>query len=173
MDPLSLLIKTTIGSAFYHERRYAEAIRELLTVVEMEERFGFGHYALGQAYEKQGMYTEAITSLKRAVELTEESALSLAMLGRVFAIAGDEKQARLLLADLERLAATRYVSPVHFACLLSGLNETSLVLDWLEKALHLRAPELIGIGIWPVFDPLRMESRFRTLCQAIGVSNAA
>lgn len=173
LDPLSLLIKTTIGSAFYHERRYQEAIKELLAVVEMEERFGLGHYTLGQAYEKQGMYEEAITALKRAVELTEGSALSLAMLGRVFALAGHEKQARGLLADLERLAASKYVSPVHFACLLSGLNETPLVLDLLEKAFHLRAPEIVGIGIWPVFDPLRTESRFRTLCQAIGVPNAA
>ena len=107
------------------------------------------------------------------MELTEESALSLAMLGRVFAIAGDEKQARLLLADLEHLAASRYVSPVHFACLLSGLDESSLVLDWLEKAFHLRAPELIGIGTWPIFDSLRAESRFHTLCQAMGVPNAA
>ncbi len=173
LDPLSLLVKTAIGSAFYHERRYQEATRELLTVVEMEERFGFGHYALGQVYEKQAMYPEAIAALQRAVELTERSALSLAMLGRVFAIAGRTKEARLLLADLEGLAATRYISPVHFACLLSGFDETSLVLDFLEKAIDVRAPEVISIGTWPVFDPLRKESRFLDLCQAIGVPNAA
>ncbi|HEV2965137.1 MAG TPA: protein kinase [Candidatus Angelobacter sp.] len=172
LDPLSLLIKTAIGSELYFERRYDDAIRELLTVVEMEPAYGIAYYALGKIYEKKEDYAKAIAALQRAVELTEGSAPSVAMLGRVQAIAGHASEARLLLADLEHLAATRYVSPVYFACLLSGLNETSLALDCLEKAFQSRLPEIIAIGVWPVFDSLRLEPRFRALCDAMDIPNS-
>jgi serine/threonine-protein kinase len=172
LDPLSLLIKTTMGSELYFERRYDEAIQELLTVVEMEPTYGIAYYALGQVYEKKEAYSQAIDALQRAVELMEGSAQALAMLGRLHAIAGHASEAAALLADLERLAATRYVSPVHFACLFAGLKQTSLALDSLENALRSRSPEVVAVGVWPVFDSLRPESRFRTLCQTMGVPNS-
>lgn len=171
LDPLSLFTKTTIGATLYYERRYSEAARELLTVVEMEDRFGLGHQTLGKVYEKLGMYSEAITALQRAVDLTERSASSLAMLGRVFAMSGHEREARLVMADLEALAASRYISPVHFAYLLSGFDQVALSLDWLEKAFELRAPQLVDIGVSPIFDSLRADPRFHVLCQAMGIPN--
>ncbi|HEV3040414.1 MAG TPA: protein kinase [Candidatus Angelobacter sp.] len=169
LDPLSLLVRATLGSELYFERRYDDAIRELSAVVEMDPTFGLAYYALGPVYEKKEMYPEAITALKRAVELTEGSAPPLAMLGRAYALAGHASDARALLADLERLAATRYVSPVCFAYVFSGLHETSLALDSLERAFQWRTPEIIGIRVWPVFDSLHPEPRFRALCKAMGI----
>jgi serine/threonine-protein kinase len=173
LDPLSLVIKTTIGSELYFERRYDDAIRELITVIEMEPTFGIAHYALGQAYEKKEMYPEAIASLQRAVELTERSASALAMLGRAYAVAGHLNEARALLNDLEQLAAAKYISPVHFAYLLAGLNETSRALDYLEMAFKIRNPDISTIGVWPVFDSIRAEPRFRALCRSLGIPDTA
>jgi serine/threonine-protein kinase len=173
LDPLSLVIKTTIGSELYFERRYDDAIQELLTVVEMEPTFGIAYYALGQAYEKKEMYPEAIAALQRAVELTERSAPTLAMLGRAHAVAGHLNESRVILNDLEQLAAAQYISPVHFAYLLAGLNETSRALDCLEKAFNLRTPDIATIGVWPVFDSIRSEPRFRTLCRNMGLPDTA
>jgi len=173
LDPLSLVIKTSIGSELYFERRYDDAIRELLTVVEMEPTFGIAHYALGQAYEKKEMYPEAIASLQRAVELTECSASARAMLGRIHAVAGHMEEARAILDDLEQLAAGKYISPVHIAYLLAGLNETSRALDYLEHAFKIRNPDISTIGVWPVFDSIRSEPRFRALCRSLGVPDTA
>lgn len=168
-DPLSMAINASKAVLSYFERRYDDAIGECTQILDMDSNFGMAYFFLGQAYEQKGLYPEAVAALERAVTLTERSAEALAWLGRTWALAGESGKAHTLLEELNRLALTRYVSPVLFAELFLGQSEIEAALDHLESASALRAADLIWIGVRPVFDVLRSEPRFQEINKRIGM----
>jgi hypothetical protein len=86
--------------------------------------------------------------------------------------AGREAGARAALAELDRRAGDRYVSPVLAAQVHAALGETDAAVERLEAARALRATDLIWIGVRPVFDALRADARFARLLVDTGLGNS-
>ncbi len=168
-DPLSLAINASVAVCSYFERRYDHAIRKCKEILDLDPNFGMAHFFLGQSYAQKGLYPEAVAAFEQAVILTERSAESLAWLGRTWALAGKPAKARALLKKLQSLARAKYVSPVLFAGILLALNETEAAVDHLQRACALRSADLVWIGVRPIFDRLRSESRFQKICKTVGL----
>ena len=90
--------------------------------------------------------------------------LSLAL-----ALSGDATGARKVLSELKELSRSRYVPALYFAAVHTGLGEKNEALMWLEKAYGEHNDRLIYLGMDPLADPLREESRFRDIMNRIGV----
>ena len=48
-------------------------------------------------------------------------------------------------------------------------GDRARALDWLETAYAERDPQMLYIGINPIFDPLRAEPRFQALVKTMGL----
>ncbi|PYX74863.1 MAG: protein kinase [Acidobacteria bacterium] len=167
LDPLSLVVSTTLGLRLYLERHYDQAVLEFRKVLTLDENFVMAHYFLGQTYEQQGKQVEAVASLERAVTLTSRGPEELAVLGHAHAVSGRVAEARKILEELSQASVRSYVSPVLMAQLLLGLGETEHALTWLEKAYQLRAVDLMWLRVRPVFEVLHSNPRFQELCRKI------
>ena len=77
--------------------------------------------------------------------------------------------ARKALADLQRVAESRYVSSLYFAAVYMGIGEKSTALDYLERAYKERNDRLIYLSVDPISDPLRSDPRFTQLLHKIGI----
>ena len=64
---------------------------------------------------------------------------------------------------------TRYVSPALPAWIHLGLGEHEKALAQLEHAYTEKATDLIWIRVRPVFDDLRGNPRFQSLCSRLGL----
>lgn len=84
-------------------------------------------------------------------------------LGRALALAGRPQEALEVAAELDRLAATSFVSPFHRAMIALGLEDRSRALDLLAEALDQRSWYSTWLPIAPELDALRGEPRFREL----------
>ncbi|HLB38805.1 MAG TPA: protein kinase, partial [Gemmatimonadales bacterium] len=122
LDPLSASAKVSRALISYFERDHDRALAECDEVLGLEPRFGMARYfgglalaALGRDVEAQGAFREAMTLVGRTAEITSALAWSLAL-------AGEEDQARGLLADLAGRTARGYVSPVMLAQVHLGLG---------------------------------------------------
>lgn len=166
IDPLNLIINTSVGLPFYFECRYDEAIEEYLNTLEMDPNYGMARYFIGQAYAQKRMYRQAVTELERAVLLLQGTPESMAALAYAYAIAGNQEKAQQLLDELEQVS--RYVSPVLIAQIHSGLNQEDQALECLEKAYEIGATDLIWLKVRPVFKGIRSDPRFGELCKKIG-----
>jgi hypothetical protein len=91
------------------------------------------------------------------------------MLGYAYAVAGNSSLAAELVEELEMRSTDRYVSPVQIAWIYLGLGDHDQVFAHLEQAYHRRAAELIWLGVRPVFDAIRNDPRFESLCTRIGL----
>ncbi len=167
-DPLSLIIRTTIGLLYALEGRHDKAISTYLEVCDQDPAFGIARYFLGRSYHLASQHQKAIEALEEAVELTDESSETLAALGYVLGVTGDSARARSILTQLNVRAERRYVSGVRLAQIHVGLGDTDSALDCLERAYEDRAAELVWLKVQPIFEPLRTHARFEPLLQKVG-----
>src|SRR5437667_4383341 len=167
LDPLSLIINADLGGAFVAARRYDEAITQLRKTIEMDPRFYFAHWNLGEALELKGQLPEAIAEYKKAAELDEDPFV-LALVAQADAKLGQRDEAIKILSQLERLATKRYVANYSFALMHMALGEKAKAIDWLERAYRDRSgPEIVGIKVDPMLDPLHGDPRFEALVQKV------
>jgi serine/threonine-protein kinase len=168
LDPLSLVINTTVGLQYYFARQYDSAIEEFLETLEIDSKFGMAHFFLGQAYEQQSRYQEAISAFQEAICLSDRSAETVAGLAHAYAISGSRAKAEALLLDLLEQQERSYVSPTLIAQIHVGLGDHESALEWLERAYELRAADLLWLNVRPVFDDIRGNARFGALVAKLG-----
>ena len=164
----------------YSARRYDEAIAQCKKTINLspDGKPYFGpdspwiHLALGISYSQKGMFTEAVDEMKLAIEKSEDSEAMLAVLGGIYAKAGQRDEAIKILNLLnERISRGEYVPALNVAWLYVGLGERDQAFVWLDKAFEEGEGRLVGIKVEPQWDPLRSDPRFAELLRRMGLPN--
>ena len=171
LDPLSLIINSELGMAFYYARDYDQAIEQFHKTLELDQNFPPGRAFLLAAYEQKGMYGEAIAEFKRAIPAKGISEVGLlrAGLGHTYAVSGKKSEARKVLAELKQLSEQGYVPAPSIALIYAGLGEKDQAFAWLEQGYEERAFQMQWIKIEPRWDSLRSDPRFQDLLGRLGV----
>jgi DNA-binding winged helix-turn-helix (wHTH) protein/tetratricopeptide (TPR) repeat protein len=168
LDPASPSINTSMGWRLYWARRYDQAIEQFRKTLEMEPNRIGAHTNLGEVYLQKGMYAEAVAELSKAVEISSEDD-ARSRLGYAYAVSGQRSEAQRALAELQELSRRRYVNPIDFAILHTGLGEKDQAFAWLEKAYQERADKFAFLKVEPKFNLLRPDPRFDNLLRRIGL----
>lgn len=172
LDPLSLVISTDLGLVLHFGRQTRAAIDQFRRTLDLDPGFAYAYFGLGHAWLQAGRSAEAIAAHRRAAELLPESTMMRAALGLSLGLAGQEAEAREVLAGLEQLARQRYVEASHLAFLTLGLGERSRALEWLERACEERSRFVVFLDRWSVYDPLRGEAGWEGLRARVGLPEA-
>ena len=161
LDPITH--RSDVGTALMRAGRYEEALEDATRLIAIEPGFSRAHSIAGWAHLLLGNHEHGLVELERASSLNPTSTMFLAQVGQAHAMTGNVTRAREILAELERQAATQYVSPYHFAYVYTGLGELDRAMDWLERAYLERAGAVYGIKGSFLFKPLREHPRFTAL----------
>jgi tetratricopeptide (TPR) repeat protein len=167
LEPLSLIINTNLGWAFYYARQYDRAIEQYQRTLEMDANFANARLRLGEAYEQKGMYEEAIREYQKAITLSRWNVRMVGSLGHAYAASQKKDEARKVLEELKEASNVRYVSPITIAIIYAGLGENEEALAWLEKGYEAR--ESVMMLRNPQFDSLRSDPRFGNLVRKVGL----
>jgi serine/threonine-protein kinase len=166
LDPLAPINAAAIGYALQAAGRYDESIAELKKGIELTPTLGLHHYELGAAYMMSNRTREGIPELEEAARLDPEVGLRKGYLAYGYGVTGREKDARAIIADLERRQRARHNSGVALAMAYLGLKDKENALKWLSEAVSqheislLTSSSLVPDQIW---DPLRSDPRFDTI----------
>ena len=159
LDPLSLVVNTDVGYAYYIARRYDEAIPIYRNALAMDDRFSLAHLLLGLALTQKGQHDEAIAEVQRA---TDRGSEYLAALGNVYARAGKKPEALAVLRELEQLAQKGYVPPYQLAWVYCGLGDLEQALPLMQKSVE-KNVGVIDFKHHPVYEPLLADPRYQDL----------
>jgi hypothetical protein len=85
------------------------------------------------------------------------------MLAHTRAIAGQRREAEMILSMLGEQAKTRYISPYDIAVIHAGLGDRAAALAKLQEAYEDRSAWMVFINVDPRLDPLRDEPAFQEL----------
>jgi tetratricopeptide (TPR) repeat protein len=169
LDPVSPLFNTERAEIYYNGRQYDSAIAQGRRVIDQYPTYPLAYIWLGSAYREKKMYKEALEQFSQGVKFSGDRPAMLALYGHALALSGDAAGARKVLADLQHLAQSRYVSSLYFAGVYTGLGEKSTALDWLDKAYKERNDRLVYLNVDPMADPLRSEPRFQNLMKRLHI----
>ncbi len=168
LDPLSVVIRSSVGTVLYYARRYPESIDRLLGLIDLDPSFPPAWRALGGSYEMVGRFEEAVAALERARDLTSGSSYTLMGLAHVYARWGRRETALAIVEDLRRNAPRRFVSSYSLAAIHTALGDVESAFECLARALEERDRALIWLPVAPRFDRLRGDPRFGALVRAVG-----
>ena len=169
LDPLSLIIATSVGTIYDMERKHERAREYYEKVLEMEPRFVGAHLSAGRSYLHQNLYHEAIAMFEKARELMPSSPVPLALLAHAYNVSGARVEAERLRQALEQYSRTCNVSSYLLARACLGFDNDR-AFAYLERASDERAPRLPHIGVSPIWDCVRDDPRFAMLLNRMGLT---
>jgi serine/threonine protein kinase/Flp pilus assembly protein TadD len=167
LEPLSLFITLSLAWAWYFARQYERALEQGSKALDMDPNFGFAYWHRGMACIQQNRFGDAITALRKAISLFGPATAFISYLGYANARLGKEREARQMIAQLERVSKRLYVSSYFIAIIYLGLGDLDQTFEWLEKAYEERSGFMAFINVEPMLDALRGDPRFKTLAEKI------
>jgi TolB-like protein/tetratricopeptide (TPR) repeat protein len=138
LDPASPRARVASLTHSYLARRFDRTIEECRKAIELAPNVGTPHATLGIVLCYEGRSADAIVEAQNGARLSG-SPSHLAMLGYVYARAGNRTEATKVIAWLAEQSKQRYVCSFDVAGIYVGLGEPDRALQWLEKAYNERS----------------------------------
>jgi DNA-binding SARP family transcriptional activator/TolB-like protein/uncharacterized protein HemY len=168
LDPLSLMINTSLALRLYYSRKYDEAIEQYRRALELDPRFQEAHMGLGWAYVQRSQFKEAIAEFKTALALSS-GRRGWEGLAYTYAVSGRRADGRQVLERLRASTQQHYVSPAGLAEVYAALGEKDQAFQLLDQAYRRHADEIVLLRNNPRLDRLRDDPRFAELLQKVGL----
>lgn len=170
IDPLSLIINSTLGWVLYFARRYPEAVVQFSKTLELAPDFYPARLILGYTYVCRGQHSEALAELQRAQSLSDTAAV-LSGIGQAYAASGEARKALDVIERLNALARSRYISSESQALVYIGMGDIEQGFEGLEKAIKERSSFMVFLGVDPRLDQIRSDPRFGLLLRRVGLKS--
>jgi len=170
LDPLSPLLASALGEAYYQARQFDGSIAQNARALELDPSFTIALVNIGRAYHLKGMHQEARAAFQKILALSPDEPAVLALLGHEYASSGDEPQANKIIVKLEEISQQRYVPSLYIALVYTGMGDKEHAFQWLDKAYAERSEYLVYLPTEPLADPLRSDPRFDQLLKRLGLA---
>lgn len=166
LDPLSPVLRMMQGSPALFSGDFETALAVYSDATQVAPEYPLGRYVIGLAYSGLDDWEQAVTAYRASLP-----DLGVAIVGgpliHALSRAGEEQEARELLAELEALAATRYVPPTKLAVAYIGLGDKDRALAELWRAVEARDDRLMYFTTDAHFSDVIDEPGFQEIVKRI------
>lgn len=169
LDPLSPIIATFIGKAYYYAGNNDEAIMRYKKVLDTDPEFRVARSFLIHSLEQAGRFEQAAAQAKieaAQAGLGPDSAASLEHAYKAKGAAGYWKE---VLRQVEGGKDPGAGSDLDLAAIYTKLGNKELAFDLLERAYAERNMWLMNLKVDPRFDGLRSDRRYEDLLHRLGL----
>jgi len=166
LDPLSPAAYNELAFPLYQVGREDEGMNLVREALKIDPTFPQTHMMLSAMEELRGNADESLAHMAHFDRFPEDlPPAALGQLGRLYALAGQEDEARALLSQLMERRAREFVPAIAMVYLHLGLGERDEALQWLENAYQERDVSLVWLKeIW-FYDSLRSDPRFQSILE--------
>ena len=171
LDPVSPLLTTALGEAYYQNRQFDMAIQMAQKALELDSTYPVSMINLARAYEQAGMHQPARAIYQKMLGFAPDDPGVLALLAHEYAVSGDAPAARKIEARLENMRSQRYVAALYIALIWTGMGDRDRAFQWLDQAYDEDCEYLVYLSTEPMADPLRSDPRFPQLLKKLGLSS--
>ncbi len=161
-DPLAPTVRMSLGLGWYYAGDLQQAVDCYLKVLERDPSFLLARFQLGRAYAVLGRFEEAAEQLAKVAPALP---VARAFLASVWRRLGLPERADEAVAELERLARSRYIGP--FTWSVAYLWEPEQ-LTWLARAFDEHEAQVVLLNVDPA-PALRTNPVFLSLLDRLGL----
>jgi len=171
LDPLDLMANFRLLQVNYYARRYKDAVRCGRLAIELTPDSPYTYFYLALSLAVLGSNEEAWEMASMGRKLAGGMPLGEGYFGYLAALLGHSVEAREVVAKLVAGREKGYVPALPIAWTYLGLGETDAGFEWLETALDERDPFLGSAMVFPAYNSIREQARFRTLAHHLNLSS--
>jgi tetratricopeptide (TPR) repeat protein len=166
LDPLWPAVYNELAFALLLAGRDEEAMDLFRESLDIDPDFHHTHAMLSGFEERRGNFGEALVHTAYLDRFRKDlSPAQLGTIGRSYALAGQEDEARSLLAQLMERRAREFVPAIAMVYIYLGLGEHDEALKWLEEAYQEHDVSLVWLKEFWIYDPLRSDPRFQSILE--------
>jgi len=170
VDPLSLIINTDLGYAYYLAGQSDTALHQYQKVLEMDPAFYAAHFALSDIYLRRGMYDEWLSEYLQAVRLSGhpdqvQAIEELYKTGGYRAVVAAEAH---MTGPFGPHRESRVYGTAAQAYMELGNKERALAL--LEESYARGERGFVYLKVDPLWFPLHSDPRFQGLARKMGLA---
>lgn len=169
LDPLDVQIRVQAGLLPHYRRDYAAAVAHWQRLLEASPGNLIATTLIGAAHLAAGQPAAAIVAYDEALRRAPEHPIGWAGLAQARAMMGEREGADAALGELQRMAASRYVSPYLFAMVHTRRGDMDLAFDWLQRSATEPDFNFVCAAVDPTFDALHIDPRWTDLSRAHGL----
>ena len=166
LDPLSVVIRRTVGLALAFARDYDELLRHCRATLELLPNAIEEYRFISMANLARGEVKEALENAHRSTA-GPGRIRGLIWLAYVNAVAGRREEAEQILSELTANTSDPPLPDYSLAALHGALGRRERALDLLERARAARYTWIQRVQLDPMFDPLRSDPRFEAFRRRI------
>ncbi len=170
LDPLSLIINTSLGWQLYVARHNDQAAEQLRKVLDIDAKFAPARRMLEEVYAQMGKQKEAVAEREKILSLSGSPELA-ASIEEDFFKAGYKGVLQSWLDGLTEISKHGYVSSYSIAQAYMRMGEKEKAFAWLEKAYEEHDSGLVSLAVEPMFDAVRPDPRFRDILRRMKLAN--
>jgi TolB-like protein/tetratricopeptide (TPR) repeat protein len=170
LEPLDLMTNFRLLQANYYSRRYEEAVRCGRIAIELTPDSPYTYFYLAMSLAAVGLKDEAWTMANTGKKLNDRLPLGEGYFGYIAGLLGHTVEARGVAGELEARRERGYSAALPIAWTFLSLGETDAALEWLETAFAERDPFLGSAMVFPAYDAIREQARFRRLAHQLKLS---
>src|SRR2546425_667672 len=170
LDPLSLIINTTVGWQFYLSGRNDSAVEQLHKVLDIDPKFSPARRILEEVYAHMGKFKEAVAEREKALSLSGGPELA-ASIEEDFTKSGYKGVLQSWLEGLTELSKHSYVSSYSIAESYMRMDQKQKAFEWLEKAYEEHDSGLVSLAVEPMFENIRPDPRFKEILRRMKLSH--
>ena len=167
LDPVSPQVNSILGVLLLAAGEPAAAIDQLQATIELEPRLVLAYEGLVHAHLAIGRPDEALA----AAESVSLPHARDALVALVFATTGRVDEAREIMMRLEVLADRGLPVGMALATVYDRLGESNRALEWFERSVDEREPNVIRLMTFAKFESLRGQAPFEALLDRIGLEH--
>ena len=169
LDPLSPVIATFIGRAYYYAANNEEAIRQYRKVLDSDPSFPVARTFLINSLEVAGRFEDAANELRIEAAQLGGSADKAEARSRGYREAGAEGYWKETLRQKQAGGGPEPGSDLDTASIYARLGDKNEAFLLLNRAYGQRNMWLMNLRVDPRFDNLRSDPRFQSLLQRVGL----
>jgi len=174
IDPTSASAASTRAMALYYARDYVEAFKAIEHALALESGSASAYLVQSRIDEARGDLAAALLAAERALAIAGNGASTAWRVHviRLQALLGEPEKARTALGQLSSdvAAGRRRVSTMQFALAHAALGDREQALQFFERALEEREPDMLWLAVDPRTDALRRsEPRLQRVVAELGI----
>jgi tetratricopeptide (TPR) repeat protein len=168
LAPLDEIVQLSHASLLQSAGRDDEAIAQWRKLLRTSPQHPMAHWGLSVALLRKGMYEESLAEMKASYSSIGDREVEEA-LTQGYTQSGYQGAMKRAADLLTARAYKTYVNSIDVASLYALAGENAQALDWLEKGLEERSPQMPYIDTWVEFAPLRSYPRFQNLLRKMNL----
>jgi serine/threonine-protein kinase len=167
LDPLDLMTNFRLVQANCYAGRHEEAVRCGRIAIQLTPDSPYTYFYLALSLVALGSKEEAWEIANTGRRLADAMPLGEGYFGYLAGVLGHTEEARSVLEGLRVRRENGYAPALPIARTYLGLGETDHAMSWLETALTERDPFLGSLMVFPGYDAIRNQPRFKLLAEQL------